>query len=146
MRLANTPERVFQFLKCLIVVLCFLVIVTIPFVSLANNPPDNSTSNMEQTVENVLSMLGGGGIGVAGSNFIQKARQQSQQQEDLPASSGFHINALSLQQKINQVERRFLKNEENLRSHQKKMQSKINAIEFFLGKKFEDFTRKDTEY
>ena len=147
MRFFPPPEILFKVLKCVAVFLAFLVIVLLPLYSLSANPvPSNSPSGSSEAIQNLLSMLGGGGIGVAGSNLIQRKQQQSGNQWEPPEPSGFHINTSTLQQRINEVERRSLKNDETLKDHQKKLASKINAMEFFLGKKFEDFKRKDTEY
>ncbi|MDJ0600432.1 MAG: hypothetical protein QNJ37_16525 [Crocosphaera sp.] len=89
-------------------------------------------------------MLGGGGIGVAGSSFLNKKQPPSNNQWDDSQISGFNLNSATSQTDLKELERRWLKDSEVIRNHQKKLQSKLNAIEFFLGKKFEYFNRRDT--
>ena len=147
MRLSPPPEIIFKALKCIAVLLAFLIIVIAPFYVLSANPPPSDSSNgLSESFQNFLSMMGGGGIGVAGSNLLQKKNQPSANQWEQPDPSGFHQNTATLQHKVNEVERRSLENVKVLRSNQKKLTSKINAIEFFLGQNFENFKRKDTEY
>lgn len=147
MRLSPPSEVILKVLKCVAVFLAFLIVVLVPLYGLSANPaPPNSQNGASEAMQNFLSMLGGGGIGVAGSNFIQKKQQQSVNQWEQPDPSGFHQNTATLRQKIDEVERRSLENVKALRNNQKKLTSKMNALEFFLGQKFEDFKRKDTEY
>ncbi|MGK7940718.1 MAG: hypothetical protein AB4062_11330 [Crocosphaera sp.] len=64
--------------------------------------------------------------------MIQKKQQPPVNQWEQAEPSAFHPNTSTLQQKINEVERRSLKNVEVLRNNQKKLSSKITGIEFFL--------------
>lgn len=142
----NLPlTRIFQFLKCVVVFLLFVLVVSLPFVGVfASQGQTAPNSNLSETVNNFLTMLGGGGIGVAGSNFIKG--KQSPPDNSMPSfvPTDSPVSGFSPSSDVKELERRWLKDSQVIRSHQKKLSSKITSIEFFLGKKYEDFNRKDT--
>ena len=147
MRLTSTPNSVFRFLKWVMVFLSFFLIVLVPLKGLsANGVTGSSSNNLSSTVDNLLSMLGGGGLGMAGSNLLNKSSPPVNSSLDQGDTSGFSLTNSAIEQKVRDEERKRLKQEQIIIAHQKKLASKLNAIEFFLGKKFEDFNRKDTEY
>ena len=68
-----SSKKVMRFLKVIVVFLLFIIIVGVPWLDvLANNAPKQGSQNVSDTINNFLTMLGGGGIGMAGNQVIKR--------------------------------------------------------------------------
>ncbi len=145
MRFFSSSNITFKLLKCIVVFLLFVLIVAVPLIEvLANNNPPSQDSNLNETVNNVLTMLGGGGIGVAGNELVKK-RNQTPSNEQMGDSSTINQSENPLYRDyIEQIKTDVMKKLAVVKKRQDSLNSKINAIEFFLGQKYDDFKRKDT--
>ncbi len=145
MRFFQVSDRTMKLLRCVVVFLIFCLIVLVPWLPLLATTNANGVKlDVNNALSDILQMFGGGGIGVAGSSWLQHSKNGIQSQSDNPEPSGFNFPSTTSSHEMKQLERRWLQDSKTIRDHQKKLQSKLNAIEFFLGKKFEDFNRKDT--
>ncbi len=145
MRISRSSSHLKCLVKGVIVFLVFLLIVCVPWLKLWAAPDSSGQAfKANEAINGFLQMLGGGGIGVAGSSFLNKKQPLSNNQWDDSQISGFNLNSATSQTDVKELEKRWLQDSQIIRNHQKKLQSKLNAIEFFLGKKFEDFNHKDT--
>lgn len=145
MRFFSSSNTIFKLLKCIAVFFIFVLIVVVPwFEVLANNNPPNQSSNLNETVNNFLTMLGGGGIGVAGNELVKKRNQTpSNEQISNPSVISQSENPL-YKDYIGQIKTDVMKKLAVVKKRQDNLNSKINSIEFFLGQKHDDFKRKDT--
>ncbi|EHJ12873.1 hypothetical protein CWATWH0003_2435 [Crocosphaera watsonii WH 0003] len=91
-----------------------------------------------------MTMLGGGGIGVAGNEMIK--RKTSTSSEDVtPSNTSTELSTNPLYKTyIDQLKTELFKKLAVIEKRQKALHSKLNNIEFFLGKKYQEFDRKDT--
>ncbi|MDJ0661569.1 MAG: hypothetical protein QNJ42_19090 [Crocosphaera sp.] len=145
MRRSRSSQTLWFLLKIVVVFLLFVLIVCVPWLKVwAASDGSSQAFNVNEAIGDILQMMGGGGIGVAGSAYLNKQQRPPSPQWDNSDNSGFNLNSTAVQSEVKELERRWLKDSQIIRNHQKKLQSKINAIEFFLGKKFDDFNRKDT--
>ncbi len=134
-----------RFSKYVIVFLVVVLICIIPcFEVLANNATNNQASGSNDTVNDILSMLGGGGIGVVGSKFMHAKTQVTGNKN--PTINGLTDQVANLIQNdaLKEVKDDLYKQLAVLKKQQKILHSKLNNIEFFLGKKYQEFDRKDT--
>ena len=132
-------------LRCVVVFLIFVLIVSLPIVAvLASNGSQPSSSSLSETVNDVLTMLGGGGIGVAGNELIKKKGSTPSNESSQHTKSVSPVENPLYKDYANQLKTDLLHELAVTKKRQKALNSKINNIEFFLGKKYEDFDRKDT--
>ena len=81
-----SSKKVMRFLKVIVCFSLFVIIIAVPWLDvLANNAPNQGSQNVSDTIENVMTMLGGGGIGVAGNEMIK--RKTSTSSEDVTPSN-----------------------------------------------------------
>lgn len=145
MKFSFVPKWIVKNLKCIVTLLILILIVCVPWLKLwAAADNHGQVLNANNAVSDLLQMLGGGGLGAWGNEVVRNKHKNQTNQWDASEPSGFGLNSTGLNTNTQELERRWLKDSEVIRTHQKKLQSKINTIEFFLGKKFEDFNRKDT--
>ncbi|WP_048315371.1 hypothetical protein [Crocosphaera watsonii] len=140
-----SSKKVMRFLKVIVVFLLFIIIVGVPWLDvLANNAPKQGSQNVSDTINNFLTMLGGGGIGMAGNQVIKrKTSLPSEHATSSNTSTDLMRNPL-YKAYIDQLKTDLFKKLAIVEKRQKALHSKINNIEFFLGKKYQEFDRKDT--
>ncbi|CCQ68475.1 MAG: hypothetical protein MK111_08720 [Crocosphaera sp.] len=140
-----SSKKVMRFLKVIVCFSLFVIIIAVPWLDvLANNAPNQGSQNVSDTIENVMTMLGGGGIGVAGNEMIK--RKTSTSSEDVtPSNTSTELSTNPLYKTyIDQLKTELFKKLAVIEKRQKALHSKLNNIEFFLGKKYQEFDRKDT--
>ena len=140
-----SSKKVMRFLKVIVCFSLFVIIIAVPWLDvLANNAPNQGSQNVSDTIENVMTMLGGGGIGVAGNEMIK--RKTSTSSEDVtPSNTSTELSTNPLYKTyIDQLKTELFKKLAVIEKRQKVLHSKLNNIEFFLGKKYQEFDRKDT--
>ena len=140
-----SSKKVMRFLKVIVCFSLFVIIIAVPWLDvLANNAPNQGSQNVSDTIENVMTMLGGGGIGVAGNEMIK--RKTSTSSEDVtPSNTSTELSTNPLYKTyIDQLKTELFKKLAVIEKRQKALHSKLNNIEFFLGKKCQEFDRKDT--
>ena len=140
-----SSKKVMRFLKVIVCFSLFVIIIAVPWLDvLANNAPNQGSQNVSDTIENVMTMLGGGGIGVAGNEMIK--RKTSTSSEDVtPSNTSTELSTNPLYKTyIDQLKTELFKKLAVIEKRQKALHSNLNNIEFFLGKKYQEFDRKDT--
>lgn len=147
MKFSRLSSNLMRFLKCIIVFLIFVLIVAIPwFKLLAASDPSEPTFGFNETVNNLLTMAGGGGMGVLGSKALIYREKGSFPQQDNAESSGFLITLPGLHQQVIQQQREHLREIKAIREELKKIKNRINNFNDFLDRKYEDYKSKDTLY
>ena len=147
MRLSRISSTLMRFLKCVIVFLIFVLIVGFPwFKLLAASDSSQSPPQLNETINNILTMVGGGGVGVLGSSALNRKFRQSNESQDNPESSGFLITLPGLHQQVIENRREYLREIGIIREEMKKIKHRINTLNDFLDRKYDDYKPKDTLY
>lgn len=147
MQLSRLSSTVMRFLKCIIVFLTFVLIVGFPwFKLLAASDSSEPTLDFSETVNNLLTMVGGGGVGVLGSSALNRKMRELPPQQDNSESSGSLITLPGLHQQVIQQQREYLREIGAIREEMKKVKNRINTFNDFLDRKYDDYRSKDTLY
>ncbi len=132
----------------LILFVLFALIIFLIGNQVNGQPPSNiSTPQTDSSlINNILVLLGGGGVGTLGSAMLNKHQQNQQQFNQPPDPSGFGVTVYTLDEKIKELERRHLRETEVIRTELKKIKTRINYINNHLDRTDETFKGKETLY